>query len=438
MRKTTAVWVCLFLFLAAACGTEEAEEPVEAISTAAPAPAEAEAAEQGFTPGPLGAVEVRPGESIQIRSLNAISGDVAFLGVPNQRGVETAVADYGPIAGREVSMGTGLDDLCSADGGQAAAQVIVADPTVVGVIGTSCSGAAVAASPLISAAGMVMIAPSTTSPALTSDLAGTPGTAYHPGYYRVSHNDLFQGRAVALFVWEELGLKTAAAVHDGDPYTQGLAQAFKDAYEALGGEVTAFTSVNKGDTDMTAVLTEAAAGGPQVLFFPIFMPEGGFIVQQIGGVSGLEDTVLIASAGLLTDNFMELPEAEGVYISGPDLRFGGNSNAYTGKTADEFLAEYREAYGEEPSGGYWGHAYDATTMLLSAIERVAVESDGALYIDRSRLREDLDQTSFNGIIGPIRCVEFGDCGTGRLTVIHHTDSRSLEESKNNIVFDFSP
>ena len=101
----------------------------------------------------LGAVEVGSGEEIQIRSLNAITGDVAFLGIPNQRGVELAIADYGPIAGRSVSLGTGLDDLCSPDGGQASAQTIVADPSVVGVIGTSCSGAAVAASPLISNAG---------------------------------------------------------------------------------------------------------------------------------------------------------------------------------------------------------------------------------------------------------------------------------------------
>ena len=100
---------------------------------------------------------------------------MAFLGVPNQRGVELAVADYGPIGGHDVTIGTGLDDLCSADGGQAAAQTIVADEQVVGVIGTSCSGAATAASPLVSEAGMVMISGSNTSPALTSDLAGTAG-----------------------------------------------------------------------------------------------------------------------------------------------------------------------------------------------------------------------------------------------------------------------
>jgi branched-chain amino acid transport system substrate-binding protein len=349
-----------------------------------------------------------------------------------------AIADYGPVAGRAVSIGTPLDDLCSPDGGQSAAQTIVADPTVVGVIGTTCSAAAVAAAPLISGAGMVMIAPSNTSPVLTSDLAGTPGTGYQPGYYRTAHNDLFQGRAVALFVHDELGLNRAAAIHDGDPYTQGLAQAFTDAFEEMGGEITTFTAVNKGDTDMTAVLTEVATGGPQAVFFPIFMPEGGFIVQQVGGVSGLDGVTLIAADGLLTDNFMELPESEGVYMSGPDLRFGSNRNSITDKTADEFLAAYQAAYGEAPSAAFWAHAYDATAMLLSAIDEVAVDVEGTLYIDRQALRDELYTSSFDGIIGAITCDEYGDCGSQLITVVHHTDSRNIEAGKSNVIFGYAP
>ena len=82
-------------------------------------------------PGPLGAVVVQPGEEIQIRSLQAITGDVAFLGIPNLRGTELAIADFGDIKGFSVNLGTPLDDLCSAEGGQAAAQTIVADEQVV-------------------------------------------------------------------------------------------------------------------------------------------------------------------------------------------------------------------------------------------------------------------------------------------------------------------
>jgi branched-chain amino acid transport system substrate-binding protein len=174
------------------------------------------------------------------------------------------------------------------------------------------------------------------------------------------------------------------------------------------------------------------------VFFPIFMPEGGFVVQQVGSVAGLEDVKLIVSAALLVDNFMELAESEGVYISGPDLRFGSNRNSVTGRTAESLLAEYVESYGEEPSGGYWGHAYDATVMLLRAIERVAVEIDATLYIDRQDLRDEIDRSTFDGIIGPISCDEYGDCGSQRITVLYNTDPRNIEVGKNNVVFDFAP
>ena len=156
------------------------------------------AANAGFVSGSLGVVEVAPGDDIQIRSLHAISGDVAYLGVPNQRVAKMAIEDYGPIKGHDVTFGVGLDDMCSPDGGRAAARQIAADPQVAGVIGTSCSAAAVTASPLISAAGLVMISSTNTSPALTSDLAGTPGPSWNKGYYRVAHN----GRRLAGFMPE--------------------------------------------------------------------------------------------------------------------------------------------------------------------------------------------------------------------------------------------
>jgi len=389
--------------------------------------------------GPLGAVTVAPGADIQIRSIEAISGDVAFLGIPNDRATELAIDDFGPIAGHNVTRGTPLDDLCSAEGGQASAQQVVSDETVVGVIGTSCSGAAVAASPLISDAGMVMISPSNTSPALTSDLAGHPGTDYHPGYYRTAHNDLYQGRAVAKFVWEKLGLKKAAAIHDGDPYTQGLATAFSDAFKELGGEIVVFTAVNKGDTDMTPILTEVAAAGPEVIYFPIFMPEGGFIIQQAGSVSGLENVVMIGADGLLTDNFMELPEAEGVYFSGPNLQFGSNKSA-TGVSADDFMKKYQDKYGEAPSAAFWAHSYDATVLLLTKIQEVGQElPDGSLFIDRQALRDALTATKgFPGITGTLSCDQFGDCSSQRIMIVQETDHTKIEEAKQNVVFTYEP
>ena len=385
--------------------------------------------------GSLGIVTVAEGESVQIRSLNAISGPVAFLGLPNQRGVELAIADYGDINGFSVDLGTPLDDLCSAEGGQAAAQTIVADEQVVGVIGTSCSGAAVAASPLVTQAGMVMISPSNTSPALTSDFEGNAGESYNAGYYRTAHNDLVQGAAMANFVFSELGISSAAALHDGDPYTQGLAQAFSNAYQEVGGTTTGIVGINKGDTDMVPALTELATGSPGALFFPIFPPEGDHIAAQAPTVSGLEGTQLLAADGMLVDNFLELADSEGMYFSGPDLRFGANVNQGTGQNADQILAAYEAAYGELPSAAFWGHSYDAATLLLDAIAAASWVDDGDLHIDRAGVRQFLNSvSSYSGVTGTLSCDSFGDCASQKITVIHHESAANIEASKNNVVY----
>ncbi len=391
--------------------------------------------------GSLGTVVVEAGAEVQIRSLNAITGDVAFLGVPNQRGVEQAVADYGSIKGFDVTSGAGLDDLCSADGGAAAAQQIIADEQIVGIIGTSCSGAASAAAPLIGDAGLVMISGSNTAPALTSDLAGNAGSDYVPGYYRTAHNDLFQGAAMADYAFNTLGLTSAAAIHDGDTYTQGLSQAFSDAFEALGGTMTAFEAVAKGDTDMVPVLTAVAAGSPDGLFFPLFQPESDFLADQVRTVSGLEEVTLLSADASLNSDFFALEISEDIHFSGPDTRFGENLNESTGKTAAEVLADYESINGETPSAPFWGHSYDAAAILMDAIDAAShIDADGNLVIDRQGVRDHLNSVSgYSGVIGTMSCDEFGDCGSQKITIVHHLDSTlEFEAAAEQVVFEFAP
>ncbi len=390
-----------------------------------------------YESSPLGTVVVGGGEEIQIRALGTLTR-VGDLGVPSQRGVALAVADYGPIKGHGVSMGAGLDSLCSAEGGAAAAETVLGDGRVVGVVGTSCSVAAAAASPILSEAGLVMVAPSTTSPSLTSDLRGNAGSNYHAGYHRVASNDLYQAEAVADFVYNELGLRKMAVIHDGDPYTSGLTAAFKAAFEELGGTV-AVAMVNKGDTDMLPVLTEVAAASPQGLFLPIFPEEAGPILRQSNEVEALAALALIGGGALLVSDFLALPESEGFYFAGPTLDFGSNVNGATGRSGDELNAAYQERYGEHSTSAYLAHAYDATTILLRAIEEVAVVVGDALYIDRAKLREALGGTSgFSGIIGTVSCDEFGDCGTGRVQISLHTDSTMTDVEGLPVVYRYSP
>ena len=88
----------------------------------------------GFKPESLGVVEIGRGQPIEVRAL------LSALVVPDvssslQTAIEIAIEDFGPIHGRQVSVET-LDEMCSGAGGRAAAEAVVADAQVVGVIGT--------------------------------------------------------------------------------------------------------------------------------------------------------------------------------------------------------------------------------------------------------------------------------------------------------------
>ena len=392
---------------------------------------------QGFEAGPLGAVEVDASEAVQIRSL------LAHIAVPaiaewSRYSIELAVEDFGSIHGHDVELGDPIDTMCSPEGGRAGAEQVIADSQVVGVIGTLCSGSAVTASPLLSAAGLVMVSSTNTSPALTSDLAGNASPDYYPGYFRTAGNDLHQGQAVADFAYHELDLRRMVTVDDGDPYTTGLTMAFGDAFRALGGEVAVSSRIEKGDTDMTDVLVDFVAAGPDGIFFPLFVDEGSPFAEQVRAFGGLEGATLITDAALLESKFLGTPQSEGIYFAGPEAVHGSEVNSATGKSADDVLAALESTYGP-PATPYWVHAYDATVLLLSAIKSVAEAEGGKLYIDHAMLREELwATTGFQGIMGELSCDEFGDCGTGHVTIYYHTDSGITDPAQLPVVYHFEP
>ncbi len=428
--------VFVLALIAAACGdssTTTTSGGTQAPTTEAPttdAPTTDAPAE--FPPpamSDLGGVLIGAGESVQIRTLQSISGGTEFLGVDQNRGTELAVEDYGDLLGHSVDLGVFEDDLCGPEGGAAGAQAIVAQDGVLGVVGTTCSGAAAAASPIITGAGMVLISGSNTSPSLTSDLEGNANENYQPGYYRTAHNDLFQGAAAAEYAFSVLGFTNAAAIHDGDPYTDGLATSFSNAFTALGGTVSVYTAVAPTDTDMVPVLTEVAAGEPEVIYFPIFQPAGDFIAQQARGVSGLEDVQLFGADGLFVGGeggFMSLAESEGMYFSGPNLVF--TNSGFTGVNYGDLKARYEADYGEAPLAAFHAHTYDATMILLSSIEAVAKEGPGGeLWVDRQDLRDHMNGLSgFPGVTGSLTCDAFGDCGSQAIAIFFHEDATATD------------
>ena len=98
----------------------------------------------------IGCVVLAPDDPVTIGVMSALSGPVAFLGEDSVGGVEIALNRRGRmVLDREIELVT-EDSLCSAEGGQTAAQKIASDEQILGVVGTSCSGAAVSALPVIS------------------------------------------------------------------------------------------------------------------------------------------------------------------------------------------------------------------------------------------------------------------------------------------------
>ncbi|MGH8945125.1 MAG: branched-chain amino acid ABC transporter substrate-binding protein [Acidimicrobiia bacterium] len=404
--RLLAVFAALALIVAA-CGDGGGDgdaDTTDAAGTAAPE-------------GDLGAVTIAEGEPIEIAAIQAISGGVASLGQDQVTAIEVAIEDRGEIKGHPIEL-TVEDGLCAAEGGTTAATNIVADTQILGIIGTSCSGAGVPASQIMSEAGLVMISGSNTSPALTalpylSDEELAAQENWQEGYFRTAHNDEFQGAAAGQYAFDS-GAQTAVTIHDGDPYTEGLVTQFGEFYEAAGGEVLLATAVNKGDTDMRPILTEVAAAAPDILFFPIFQPEADFIVQQIGEFPELADTVLMGADGLLSDTFVTLAETEGMVFSGPAQAVGG---AY-----EEFIGKYEAIAGTPPIQSFHAHAYDAANMLLDAIDAVAQEDGGSLVVDRRALRDYLyDVEGFEGLTGTLSCNEFGDCAQPAIGIFENLD-----------------
>jgi branched-chain amino acid transport system substrate-binding protein len=254
-----------------------------------------------------------------------------------------------------------------------------------------------------------MVSPSNTSIALTH-----PDQSWNPGYLRTAHNDRVQGPAMADFVINELGLTKAAAIHDGDPYTEGLASAFVNAFEEMGGEIVAFEAEAADATNVEPLLTTVAASNPEFLFYPVFIPLGSLITNAASDIPGLEGVVLAAADGIQSPSFLEntVDSNEGMYASGPDLSF---SNTFY---ADEFLPAYMDKYGTEPTAPFHAHSYDATMIILDAIEEVAqVADDGTLLIGRQDLRDALYATKgFEGITGELNCDEYGDCAFPQISV----------------------
>ncbi|MFZ5881048.1 MAG: branched-chain amino acid ABC transporter substrate-binding protein [Chloroflexota bacterium] len=353
---------------------------------------------------PLGCVSVGSGENIKIAVLVTLSGPDSPYGIDALRGVEIAVAEKQKILGHPIEL-VQVDDKCTPLGGYEGAEQIAADPSIVGVIGATCSGATAAAAPALSQVGLTTISPSSTAPSLTAE------EEHQAGFFRTIYNDKAQGKAVAQFVFEVLGMRTMSTIHDGQPYAMQLQAAACENFEKLGGDCLGRFEIETG-SDISAKMFWLSKLKTEILYFPVYSVDGHAILEKVAEYK--ISSALISSDGLLGTDFIQQNQemTRGMYLSGPkDLE------------SPDFEKQYVSRYGEAPIASFHLQAYDAANLLFAAIEKAAASRAGALSIPRQALRNEVAATrGMNGLSGILTCSPLGDCAEALITIYQVRDA----------------
>jgi branched-chain amino acid transport system substrate-binding protein len=387
----------------------------------------ASAATAGPVTDPMGVLVIPRGAPIVIGAYWVLSGPDTALGEDEKRGAEIAIKDMGgQLMGHPVVLDA-QDDQCNAEGGQTAATKLASTPNVVIVIGPGCSSAATPAAPILWQAGLTNIGTACTAPALTA----ADRKPEYDGFVRTVFSDVDQAASDAEYLAKVKGFKTAVTIHDGSPYAQQLATVMAKDFEQDGGKVLSREAVAPTDVDMHPVLTRIASEKPDVIYMPIFTAAAAQLLRQSKETSGLEHTTLFGGASLLSADFIEAagPPVVGFQIGYPDL-----SPAVMGKGYPKFVEEYKKDYGEGPTSGFHANAYDGAMLAMKAIQAVAKDDNGTLYIGKKALRDAVFATKFDGISGPISCDKYGECSQFHGSVLQYVsaDPKTFGVGKNPI------
>ncbi|HHY53904.1 MAG TPA: branched-chain amino acid ABC transporter substrate-binding protein [Chloroflexi bacterium] len=407
MRNTRyfVLLAILLLGLVAGCTAPAPATTSQPASEAAPAEAApAEAAQPAANQ-----VVIAPGQPIRIGGSFALTGPIPDPGKDIRQAAEIAIDDLNAAGGVDGFLFelVAEDGACSGDQGTVVGNKFAADPTIVAVTGGTCSGETIGLKPILLKARIPFVSPSATNPDVVSADCDVCN--------RVALSDALQGEVDADFVFNTLGLKKVAVMHDNSDYGKGLAEIFQNAFTKLGGEVSSFEGVQVGDTDFRAALAKIGANQPELVFFGGYSTEAALIAQQMRETAGLENAKFMSVDGAYTQQYLQAAgaAAEGTYMS----FVAGDAQA---EKLAAFTEEYVAKFGVEPSqlGPFHGQSYDSVMVIADAIKRTAqVDSAGNLVIDREALIKAIRATSgLQGITGTLTCDAMGECGAGGVQI----------------------
>ncbi|MEE9277524.1 MAG: branched-chain amino acid ABC transporter substrate-binding protein, partial [Dehalococcoidia bacterium] len=331
-------------------------------------------------------VLIPAGEPIVLGFSGPLTGPLATFGGPEANAAISGVLRWKELNGDRIH-GHRVDLVGEDDGGTeedvavVAANLLLARPRLVGIVGPVFSATAVATIDIYSAAGVIMISGSASRTDLTL-------TQSEPGFFfRTAFANAVEGPRQAEILIARLTTGTAFIIDDREAYGIDLAQRAVAPLRDAGWEIVR-ESVPQGTVDFSELVRRIVAADPDAVVFEGFNPEGALLLRQLrdGGYGGLfmaGDGVVSQSGfiGVLGD------VAEGAILTGcPDTLSG------------DFVRLWQSGGGGAvPPISFLGSTADAAFLLIDAVARVAEpQPDGSLLIHPLKLRDAIAATQTVG------------------------------------------
>ena len=328
---------------------------------------------------------------IRIGVIASITGSIPNVGKSTVEAAQMAAQEINDAGGLEVAGKKYTvtlvieDDQDKAETAVAVAEKLINQEYVVALIGPQASRNAIPVSNVAEKAHIPMISPWSTNPDTTTDKQYV---------FRVAFIDPFQGQVMARFSFEELNATKAAVLYDiASPYNKGIAEIYKQVFEAAGGKVVAFESYTTGETDFTKQLGKIKNSGAQVLFLPNYENEVPLQAEQARQI-GLDIPIIGSDAWgtIAPENRAAL---EGAYFSthyAPDI---------ADEPARTFIENYTKKYSHTPDD-VAALTYDAFGLLFEAIQSQGLAEPEAIRTGLAGIE------SFLGVTGNMKYSGSGD------------------------------
>jgi len=360
----------------------------------------------------LFSVSVASAKIVRIGGVAPMTGATATFGVSSKNGISLAFKAVNDAGGIDIGGTICLlnlimeDDQTSPEIAANAFRKLIDQDEVVAIVGSVYSSCTLAGAPIAQDAGIPVI--SGTSTAVQVTLTGDY-------IFRACYTDAFQGAVVASFCYNDLKVKTAAAIFDnGNDYSKGLAESFRENFEKLGGKVVAYEAYTgeATTTDYSAQLTNIKATNPEVIFLSAYYSGAALMATQARSL-GITATFVGADGW----DSSELTKLAGEAIVG-----GYFCNHYSPEDprpiVQNFVKTYTELYGATPDA-LATLAYDATLILIDSLKR-AGSLDGAAIRDAmaaTNMECVSGQITFDENRNPIKGAALFKVDVGKITFV---------------------